>query len=330
MDLLLVIVITVGTFVLGFALAFVVIRSQAGAKKEEVSKRKVVEQDIPAESEKQASTAESQQDAFELKKKELERTADSLKTVLVELALSVASVDGVASKSNTTLNKVKATVNALDLDKGLEACQKLLIREVDSVLKANNSLKSELKTAQDELNYQNRIIEKLHVQATTDSLTQMKNRATFDEYLNRSISNYKLQGEALSLIICDIDHFKNVNDTYGHVVGDRVLEAMSVKLKVSLRSGDFISRYGGEEFGVILLKTNLQGAIVVAENMRDAVETTVFNVEGNKMRITVSLGCAEATADDTPDSLIKKADKQLYQAKEAGRNIVFPRPVALS
>ena len=330
MDLLLVIVITVGTFVLGFALAFVVIRSQAGAKKEEVSKEKVVEEIISINTEEQASVAESQQNEFELKKKELERTADSLKTVLVELALSVASVDGVASKSNTTLNKVKATVNALDLDKGLEACQKLLIREVDSVLKANNSLKSELKTAQDELNYQNRIIEKLHVQATTDSLTQMKNRATFDEYLNRSISNYKLQGETVSLIICDIDHFKNINDTYGHVVGDRVLEAMAVKLKVSLRSGDFISRYGGEEFGVILLKTNLEGAVVVAENMRDAVETTVFNVEGNKMRITVSLGCAEATADDTPDSLIKKADKQLYLAKDAGRNLVYPKPVSLS
>ena len=267
---------------------------------------------------------------IELKKKELEKTADSLKVVLVELALSMSTVDGVATKSNSTLNKVKATVNSLDLTKGLDVCQKLLVREVDSVLKSNNTLKSELKTAQEELNYQNRIIEKLHMQATTDSLTQIKNRATFDEYLRTSIYNFVRNGDVFSLIICDIDYFKKINDTYGHVVGDRVLEAMAVKLKVSMRSGDFISRYGGEEFGVILLKTDLDGAIVVAENMRNAVETTVFNVEGNKMHITVSFGCAEVTAGDTPDTLIKRADKQLYQAKSDGRNMVYPRPENLS
>ena len=326
MDIMLVMVILVGAFVLGFGIAFVIIRSQGKgvpvAKPEEKLAEEVITLDKP---EPQKVVSDPQMD-IELKKKELERTADSLKVVLVELALSMSTVDGVATKSNSTLNKVKATVNSLDLTKGLDVCQKLLVREVDSVLKSNNTLKSELKTAQEELNYQNRIIEKLHTQATTDSLTQIKNRATFDEYLKKSIEDFVNDGDIFSLIICDIDNFKSINDTYGHVIGDRVLESMAVKLKVSMRSGDFISRYGGEEFGVILLKTDLEGAVVVAENMRNAVETTVFNIEGNKMHITVSFGCAEVAAGDTPDTLIKRADKQLYRAKSDGRNMVCPRP----
>ena len=330
MDIMLLVVILVGSFVLGFGIAFVIIRSQGKGKPEVKPEKKEVEEVISlAESVTEQPVTDSQAE-IELKKKELERTADSLKVVLVELALSMSTVDGVASKSNSTLNKVKATVNSLDLNKGLDVCQKLLVREVDSVLKSNNTLKNELRTAQEELNYQNRIIEKLHLQATTDSLTQIKNRATFDEYLCKSIENYINNGDIFSLIICDIDYFKKVNDTYGHVIGDRVLEAMAVKLKVSMRSGDFISRYGGEEFGVILLKTNLEGAVIVAENMRNAVETTVFNVEGNKMHITVSFGCAEVAAGDTPDTLIKRADKQLYQAKSNGRNLVYPKPDSLS
>ncbi len=328
MDMMLVLVVAVGAFVLGFSIAFAVIRSQAHEKGKVEVEPEFVEQVVAKRSERIVKEENSAEDV-ELKKRELEKTAESLKTVIVELALSVSNVDGVASKSNSALNRVKTTVNSLDLTKGLDACQKLLVREVDSVLKANNSLKNELKTAQDELTYQNRIIEKLHVQATVDSLTQIKNRATFDEFLNKSIKAYRESGESLSLIIADIDHFKDVNDNYGHVVGDRVLEAMAVKLKVSLRSADFISRYGGEEFGVVLLKTNLASAIVVAENMRNAVETTVFSVEGNKLRITVSFGCAEISEGDTADSLIKKADKQLYLAKKAGRNIVFPKPQEL-
>lgn len=328
MDMMLVLVVAVGAFVLGFSIAFVVIRSQAHEKDKVEVEPEFVEQVVAKRSERIVKEENNAEDV-ELKKRELEKTAESLKTVIVELALSVSNVDGVASKSNSALNRVKTTVNSLDLTKGLDACQKLLVREVDSVLKANNSLKNELKTAQDELTYQNRIIEKLHVQATVDSLTQIKNRATFDEFLNKSIKAYRESGESLSLIIADIDHFKDVNDNYGHVVGDRVLEAMAVKLKVSLRSADFISRYGGEEFGVVLLKTNLASAIVVAENMRNAVETTVFSVEGNKLRITVSFGCAEISEGDTADSLIKKADKQLYLAKKAGRNIVFPKPQEL-
>ncbi len=328
--MMLVPVIAVGAFVLGFAIAFVIIRSQSGSAKSPVEEKNTVEEIVPAQPVIPEEVIVDSTSELELKKKELEKTADSLKVVLVELALSMSNVDGVASKSNTTLNKVKAKVNSIDLTNGLEACQRLLVREVDSVLKANNSLKSELKTAQDELNYQNRIIEKLHEKATTDSLTQIKNRATFDDYLQQSIINFQQSGEPLSLVICDIDYFKNINDTHGHVIGDRVLEAMAIKLKVSMRSGDFISRYGGEEFGVILLRTNLAGAVIVAENMRNAVETTVFNVEGNKMRITVSFGCAEVEAGDTPDKLIKRADKQLYLAKSNGRNMVYPRPAELA
>ncbi len=329
MEMILVVIVGVGTFVFGFALAFALIRSSSSAKREPKVPSETVAPTVPVKQIVTPKVEAQQQAEIELKKKELERTADSLKAVLVELALSVANVDGVATESNSALNRVKATVNSINLTKGLEACQKLLVREVDSVLKANNTLKSELKNAQEELNYQNRIIEKLHIQATTDSLTQIKNRATFDEYLCSSIKHSRDTGEPLSLIICDIDYFKKINDTYGHTVGDRVLEAMAVKLKVSLRSGDFLSRYGGEEFGVVLLKTTLESAIVVAENMRNAVETTVFNVEGNKMRITLSAGVAGAEKDDTADTLIKRADMQLYLAKNAGRNMVFPRPAGL-
>ena len=324
MDTVLIVLISISSFVLGIVVAYVLTRSHA-AEEGELEQKENVQDNTITKTKKSERDQNKNVANIELKKKELEKTATALKNVLVELALSVSNVDGVASKSNSTLGKVRDTVSKLDLTEGLEACQNMLVKEVDAVLKTNNSLRNELKSAQDELSYQNRVIERLHTKATTDSLTQMKNRATFDEFLSNAIDNFNNTNEPLSLIIADIDYFKKINDNYGHVAGDRVLEAVAVKLKMTLRSVDFISRYGGEEFGVVLLKTTLNNAKVVAENMRHAIETTVFHVDDKKLRITISFGCAEIIKGDTISSLIKRADKQLYQAKSAGRNIVFPR-----
>ena len=117
----------------------------------------------------------------------------------------------------------------------------------------------------------------------------------------------------------DIDHFKKVNDTYGHAVGDYVLKTLSQIAKKNIREIDYLIRWGGEEFIVIALDTKLRGAEVLAEKIRKAIEDYNFEKVG---RVTVSFGVTQFTQDDTEDSFMKRADDALYQAKEKGRNRV--------
>jgi len=164
-----------------------------------------------------------------------------------------------------------------------------------------------------------------------DSLTALKTRAFFEEeakvYLD-SILNSK-EGKRkewfgfknLSFIFLDIDHFKKINDTYGHAVGDTVLKEVAQTIQKGLRQGDTASRWGGEEMVVLLLGANESDAVRKAEDIRRSVEALVF--ESNpELKVTISSGVASAEAGISLDELVKRADKALYKAKESGRNKV--------
>lgn len=160
--------------------------------------------------------------------------------------------------------------------------------------------------------------------AQMDPLTGINNRAALDNVLSREVDLAHRNGTMLSLVVADIDHFKNVNDQYGHSVGDSVLKEFSKIVSDNLRGSDILFRYGGEEFVIILTGTSSEDAVLVADRIREAVDNTLFCVDNLKLPVTASFGTASLANGDRPDALFQKADTALYEAKESGRNRVFP------
>ena len=150
-----------------------------------------------------------------------------------------------------------------------------------------------------------------------DKLTGILNRRKIDEYLEYQVSLTVRYAKNLSLIIIDIDHFKKVNDTYGHQMGDKVLFEVTKIITNSIRKSDIFGRYGGEEFLLICPETNQEQAFVLAEKLREEVAHYNFDKVGQK---TISIGISQYAQDDTAATLIKKADIALYEAKNNGRN----------
>jgi diguanylate cyclase (GGDEF)-like protein len=158
----------------------------------------------------------------------------------------------------------------------------------------------------------------------TDGLTDVSNKKQLDTVLRKEIPRALRHGRELSLLMIDIDHFKDVNDTYGHLAGDTVLRELASILGKRLRPDDEIGRYGGEEFCAILPETSLEGATAIGEELRTRVEGHTFVVEGETIDVTISLGAAQLQDEMTMKDFYKAADEQLYKAKRTGRNKVCP------
>jgi diguanylate cyclase (GGDEF)-like protein len=156
--------------------------------------------------------------------------------------------------------------------------------------------------------------------AIRDELTGLYNRRQFMEFLALEKNRADRKGQLFSLIMMDIDFFKHVNDTHGHVAGDQVLKVVSTVTQKALRSIDFCGRYGGEEFVVVLGETTREGAMTAAERIRSLIEATRFPGMGDEFRITISLGVTEYKFNEDTSKTIKRADDALYQAKKGGRN----------
>ena len=156
--------------------------------------------------------------------------------------------------------------------------------------------------------------------AFTDSLTHIYNRLHFAHFLDIEIDKTKRYGSTFSIIFFDLDHFKVVNDKYGHLVGDKVLEKITGIVSSANRSADIFARYGGEEFIILAPETDLSGALIHAERLRRDIEKYEFKTVGH---ITSSFGVTEfIPSSDTLETLLDRADKALYQAKKYGRNRV--------
>ncbi|GLS26108.1 GGDEF domain-containing protein [Marinibactrum halimedae] len=162
--------------------------------------------------------------------------------------------------------------------------------------------------------------------ALVDPLTNVGNRKSFSDNLERELQlsiRYQID---LSLLVIDLDHFKQINDQYGHSHGDQVLQAVATVLKETSRRTDMVFRYGGEEFVILLPKTPLNGAIVIAERMRGTISLLHIPAGTQTIRPTASIGVASARGTDSATSLFDRADANLYQAKEKGRNCVISAP----
>lgn len=165
-------------------------------------------------------------------------------------------------------------------------------------------------------------IEEEQIRARTDPLTGLPNRAAYNDSLESELGRWDRYATEFSIAVVDLDLFKEINDKYGHLAGDKVLRLVARVLRQSLRGSDFIARYGGEEFVVIFPSTGRTDAAAAAEKLRSAVETSPFNFRGEPVRVTASLGVAVVQAGDSAEALFARADQALYQAKDGGRNNV--------
>jgi diguanylate cyclase (GGDEF)-like protein len=163
--------------------------------------------------------------------------------------------------------------------------------------------------------------EEIYRLVTTDGLTGLINRRAFSESLAREMSRAVRYQRPLSLVVLDIDHFKSLNDTLGHLAGDAALRQLGALLRANLRREDVLGRMGGEEFALLLPEIDLEGARIVADKIRRIVEARAFEYEGSSMRITVSAGVASREARESDgEELLRRADTHLYAAKRGGRN----------
>jgi two-component system, cell cycle response regulator len=167
--------------------------------------------------------------------------------------------------------------------------------------------------------------EEIYNMTISDGLTQISNKRFLMDHIDKEFSRAKRYARALSFIMFDLDHFKNVNDQYGHLTGDYVLKEMAVLLKNRIRKEEVFARYGGEEFVVVLPESDLDVALSFGEIIRKMVAEHEFEFEGQPLRVTVSVGVGTLSEGmNTVSDLIQEADERLYEAKRGGRNKVCP------
>lgn len=158
--------------------------------------------------------------------------------------------------------------------------------------------------------------------ALIDPLTGLPNRAAWSERLEQEVNAWHQRGNNLSLAMLDLDHFKRINDGYGHLAGDKVLKIIATVLRKRLRPNDFIARFGGEEFVLLMPNSSLSDALAVGETLRAAIQACPFHFKGEPVTITVSMGMAQFQPGERSDLALERADEALYRAKAAGRNQV--------
>lgn len=180
-------------------------------------------------------------------------------------------------------------------------------------------MKEEIVRAQD----RSRLLEQ---EILIDPLTGIYNRRAYDKRINEELQRYLRHGNLFSMLLLDVDHFKRINDRYGHTVGDTCLKEIIKRIRPILRKSDFLARFGGEEFIVFLPETDGKGAVEVAEKLRRVVEDTEFIYKAKVEKITISIGLTEVKPSGrSPDILFNRMDQAMYEAKRAGRNRVEVR-----
>ncbi|WKA25734.1 GGDEF domain-containing protein [Bradyrhizobium roseum] len=200
-----------------------------------------------------------------------------------------------------------------------------LLKSTHEMQKTNKALEDRLAQSKTEICNLQHSLEAIRAESLTDPLTGLGNRKYFDRSVEMAVRTAQANGEPLSLLMFDIDHFKSFNDSYGHLTGDQVLRLVAMSLKQSIKGQDITARYGGEEFVVVLPTTALRQALTVADQIRRAVMAKELKKKSTGEilgRVTLSVGVAMLKPDDSTDSLIERADACLYVAKRNGRNRV--------
>lgn len=249
-------------------------------------------------------------------------TAQSLMSDLMEL---MGVVNSETESYNQHLDGFIEDLSGKYQDSSLKQMLKQLVERTQQVRDSGGELHEKLADSRKEVQSLRQNLERITEEAARDSLTGLSNRKSFDSHLEDFIKQADI-GLDFSLLMLDIDHFKSFNDKHGHLVGDEVLKIVARELMNAVKGRDVVARFGGEEFAVLLPTTGLQGALVVAENLRHSIasrDLTHRDTKQNYGTITISIGAAQfRKGQDDAVSLIKRADEALYRSKKGGRNRV--------
>jgi diguanylate cyclase len=271
-------------------------------------------------------------DAFiNLQKKYLFDRESEFKDIIDILTKAMVSIDTENQEYNEKILAQGERIEKITLLDDIKKIKQAMIQEIEQMRaiveekQIHDCKKLEILAKQvDTLNVQ---LNEARKESVTDGLTGVNNRKSFDRYISELVEKNTVSNRPFSLLMLDIDNFKQVNDNYGHQTGDRVILAVIGKCRQSIRGEDFLARYGGEEFVVILPGASLKNAVKKAKHICQTIATTRYSlddVQGNPtLSVTVSIGVAAYQKADTRASVVERADKALYLAKQSGKNRVI-------
>lgn len=239
--------------------------------------------------------------------------------LLRQLGAWTSEYSGNVSQYQIQLGEISTALRGGRATAGSDARIMLLLEQI---MKSNEQLKNRLDAAEKQLDKQTRQIESYLTEARTDGLTGLNNRRAFDQKLDEVFGGYRKGGRTFVLAIIDIDHFKRINDTYGHQAGDQVLQQIAATLRNQLRQAIMVARFGGEEFAVIL-DGPLRSAAEQMNELRKAIASTRLQAGAISIEVTTSIGLGEPRDDMVPAPIVRRADEALYAAKNIGRNRVY-------
>jgi diguanylate cyclase len=250
---------------------------------------------------------------------------DDLQQILMTILREVTELTGQTQKYGSFIAGSVKTLSENPSPGEVRDIVKAIIDETKTLGSFGKTVQAKLAETTDVLEALKKDFEQVKTEALVDFLTGAPNRKAFDQALTECISEATSDKKNLALLLIDIDHFKRFNDEYGHLIGDYVLKFVVKKIKEMVKGRDFLSRFGGEEFAVILPQTPLVGAKTVAENIRSYfAQATLKEIATlrNLGKISVSIGAACYRSGESPETLITRCDRALYSAKNAGRNRV--------
>jgi len=252
------------------------------------------------------------------KDREFESTISINMTKIIEdFDASPALVsENIKNLKNAVFNKIENINKGIDKKREQDVLQ---LKETEKTLEQMGKRINGIKKEAEEIKKR---AEEIELQSLYDKLTGLYNRKAYDQKIVESIANHTRYNVPSSLMFCDIDFFKKINDTFGHKVGDLALKKLASLLKEKLRVNDFISRYGGEEFAVILPHTSLNDAQKAAEGLRSYIDKALFSYNNKTISLKISIGISSFKKDDNAETVMERADSALYLAKKAGRNTV--------
>jgi diguanylate cyclase len=242
-----------------------------------------------------------------------------------EVMTLITDALGMTTEFGNSLDGAAASLVAARDRESVLAVVNELVKSTRDMRDNNKLLETRLIGSKQEVANLQQSLEAIRAETLTDPLTGLGNRKYFDRAIEDAVKNAMKNGEPLSLLMFDIDHFKSFNDNYGHLTGDQVLRLVAMSLKATIKGQDITARYGGEEFAVVLPNTALRQALTVADHIRRAVMSKELKKKSTGEilgRVTISVGVSMLQPGDDTDSLIERADACLYAAKRNGRNRV--------
>jgi len=249
----------------------------------------------------------------------------SVKKIINDFLIKIASEGEGLSNYANTLYEFSKKVEGVDNINDVKQLISHLLGETRKQEASTQNMQTSLETIAIEMKNLRAEVAKLNAEATTDSLTKINNRRAFDIEVDNCVSNCKSKEKSLCMLFVDLDHFKIFNTKFGHTIGDKVLRFVATLLKNNIKGSDFVARFSGKQFVILLPETNYSDALTVAENIRDRLSKQTLSDSAEKIElgtITASIGVANYQCEEIAESLIRKADKCMHEAKRAGRNRV--------